>query len=151
MIANRKTVDPSDKSSTEVIQVETAMGAAIGVFEGAQAIRVPRSRFAPVKTTNDLLAVRSDAYVLTEQSHVELAPERDARPPLVNLDSGFYKLLPAFEARFPEGAPSLIECERLTVAGDVVFGRDVVVRGSASVEHTGDGQLRLEDGTLLEG
>ena len=66
MIVNRKTVDPRDSASTPVYQLETAMGSAIGVFPGARAIRVPRSRFAPVKTTDDLLAVRSDAYVLTE-------------------------------------------------------------------------------------
>ena len=47
-----------------VIQLETAMGAAIGVFDGAVALRVPRHRFLPVKTTNDLLVLRSDAYVL---------------------------------------------------------------------------------------
>ena len=67
MIVNRKTVDPSDTSSPAVFQLETAMGAAIGVFEGAQAIRVPRSRFVPVKTTTDLLVLRSDAYVLGER------------------------------------------------------------------------------------
>ena len=65
MIVNRKTVDPSDPGSTPVIQLETAMGAAIDVFEGARAVRVPRERFAPVKTTDDLLALRSDAYELT--------------------------------------------------------------------------------------
>ncbi len=151
MIANRKTVDPSDRSSPGVIQVETAMGSAIGVFEGARALRVPRSRFAPVKTTNDLLAVRSDAYLLTEEAHVTLAPERDDGAPLVDLDSGFYKLLPDFEARFPAGAPSLLECDRFSVAGDVLFGRDVVVRGSAAVENAGEEQLRVADGTVLEG
>jgi UTP--glucose-1-phosphate uridylyltransferase len=151
MIANRKTVDPTDKSSTEVIQIETAMGAAIGVFEGAQALRVPRRRFAPVKTTNDLLAVRSDAYVLTEESHVELAPERLEKPPIVDLDSRFYKLLPDFELRFPAGPPSLVACERLSVVGDVVFGRDVVVRGSVTIEHADEEQLRIADGTVLEG
>src|SRR3954452_8686743 len=36
MIVNRKTVDPSDKSSPDVIQLETAMGAAIDVFDGAR-------------------------------------------------------------------------------------------------------------------
>ena len=151
MIANRKTVDPSDKSSPAVIQVETAMGAAIGVFDGARAVRVPRRRFAPVKSTSDLLAVRSDAYVLTEQAHVELAPERHDAPPTVELDSRFYKLLPDFEARFPAGPPSLLACDRLTVVGDVLFGREVVARGSAVVEHADDDQLQLADGTVLEG
>lgn len=151
MMANRKTVDPSDKSSTEVIQVETAMGAAIGVFDGAQAVRVPRRRFAPVKTTNDLLGVRSDAYLLTEEGHVELAPERNEMPPIVDLDSSFYKLVGDFEPRFPAGPPSLVACGRLTVAGDVVFGRDVVVHGSVAIQHESDEPLRVDDGTVLEG
>ena len=150
MIANRKTVDPSDATSPEVIQVETAMGAAIGVFDGARAVRVPRRRFAPVKTTNDLLAVRSDAYVLTEEAHVELTPERHDVPPIVDLDKRFYKLVGDFEARFPSGPPSLVACDRLSVVGDVVFGRDVVVSGSVSLEHAAEEQLLLGDGTVLE-
>ena len=149
MIANRKTVDPSDKSSPAVIQVETAMGAAIGVFEGARALRVPRSRFAPVKTTDDLLSVRSDAYVLTEESHVSLAPEREGTPPDVTLDSDYYKLMPDFEARFPAGPPSLLRCRRLTVEGDVLFGSDVTVRGTADLRQEGEEQLRIEDGSVL--
>ena len=151
MIANRKTVDPSDKSSPDVIQIETAMGAAIGVFEGARAVRVPRSRFAPVKTTADLLAVRSDAYVLTEEAHVELAPERGGSPSIVELDSRFYKLLPDFEPRFPAGAPSLLACDRLKVVGDVAFGSGVVVRGAVVVDNPDDDQLRVADGAVLEG
>src|SRR3954471_11372593 len=150
MIANRKTVDPSDKSSTEVIQIETAMGAAIGVFDGARAIRVSRRRFAPVKTTNDLLGVRSDAYVLTDEGNVELAPERRDRPPIIGLDSSFYKLVGDFEPRFPAGPPSLVQCERLKVGGEVVFGRDVVVRGAVAIENEGE-QIRVDDGAVLEG
>ena len=38
------------------------MGAAIEVFEGSQLIEVGRDRFVPVKTTNDLLVLRSDVY-----------------------------------------------------------------------------------------
>jgi UTP--glucose-1-phosphate uridylyltransferase len=108
------------------------MGAAVGVFDGAQALHVPRRRFAPVKTTNDLLALRSDAYVLGEDHRVELAPERDD-PPVIDLDSDYYKLIGDFEARFPAGAPSLVQCERLVVKGDVTFGRDVVVRGAVTI------------------
>ena len=150
MIVNRKTVDPTDKGSPDVIQLETAMGAAIDVFDGARALRVPRSRFAPVKTTNDLLALRSDAYVLTDDARVVPAEGRDGAP-LVDLDDEHFKLLPDFEARFPAGAPSLVACERLTVHGDVRFGADVVVRGEVTVEHDGDGRLEIEDGTVLEG
>jgi UTP--glucose-1-phosphate uridylyltransferase len=150
MIVNRKTVDPSDPSSPAAIQLETAMGAAIDVFEGARALRVPRSRFAPVKTTNDLLTLRSDAYVLTDEALVELAGGREA-PPLVDLDPDVYKLLPDFEERFAAGAPSLVEAERLSVSGDVAFGAGVVVRGTVSVEHDGEGRLHIEDGTVLEG
>jgi UTP--glucose-1-phosphate uridylyltransferase len=151
MIVNRKTVDPSDPSTPEVIQLETAMGAAMDLFDGAQAVRVPRRRFAPVKTTNDLLVVRSDAYVLTEEAHVELARERGDRPPLVDLDPRFYKLLHDFEPRFPAGPPSLVACQRLTVVGDVAFGRGVVIRGSVRIEHDDGEQLRIEDGSVLEG
>jgi UTP--glucose-1-phosphate uridylyltransferase len=150
MIVNRKTVDPTDKRSPEVIQLETAMGAAIDVFDGARALRVPRTRFAPVKTTNDLLALRSDAYVLTDDARVEPAEDRDG-PPLVELDDEHYKLLSDFEARFPAGAPSLVACERLAVDGDVLFGRGVVVRGAVTIEHSGDEQLRVADGAVLEG
>ena len=134
MIVNRKTVDPGDKGSTPVIQLETAMGAAIGVFEGAAALRVPRSRFVPVKTTNDLLSLRSDAYVIGEGRAVHLAPERDGVPPFVDLDRDHYKLVGDFDARFPAGPPSLVGCDALQVVGDVTFGADVVVRGDVTVQ-----------------
>jgi UTP--glucose-1-phosphate uridylyltransferase len=150
MIVNRKTVDPTDPGSPEVSQLGAAMGAAIDVFEGAAALKVPRRRFAPVKTTNDLLMLRSDAYVLTEDARVELAAERGDRPPFVDLDSEHYKLLRDFEERFPAGPPSLIECERLVVEGDVEFGAGVVVRGSVTIEHEGPDRLRIEDGTILQ-
>jgi UTP--glucose-1-phosphate uridylyltransferase len=151
MIVNRKNADPRDPSSPEVLQLETAMAAAIGVFDDAAAIRVPKRRFAPVKTTNELLVVRSDAYVLTEDSQLELAQERAGNPPVVELDSEYFKLIAGFEERFAAGPPSLASCERLTVSGDVEFGRGVVVRGAVSVENRGDERLRIEDGSVLEG
>jgi UTP--glucose-1-phosphate uridylyltransferase len=123
LIVNRKTVDPSDPGSPEVLQLESAMGAAVGAIDGAAALSVPRERFAPVKTTNDLLVVRSDAYVLRQDdARVVPAPEREGMPPpLVDLDPRYFKLLADFEARFPSGPPSLVGAERLVVRGDVVF------------------------------
>jgi UTP--glucose-1-phosphate uridylyltransferase len=151
MIVNRKTVDPTDASSPEVFQLETAMGAAIEVFDGARALRVPRSRFAPVKTTNDLLVLRSDCYVLTGEQHVELAPERDDGPPLVDLDPVHYKLLADFEARFPEDAPSLVRASRLAVRGDALFEGGVVVIGDVEVRAAADERVRIAGGTVLQG
>lgn len=62
LIKNKKTVNPRDGTTTPVFQLETAMGSAIENFDDAAAIVVPRSRFAPVKTCNDLFTLRSDAY-----------------------------------------------------------------------------------------
>ncbi len=146
IIRNVKTVDPADPGSPEVIQIETAMGAAIGVFDGAVAIEVDRTRFVPVKSTSDLLVIRSDAYQLTDLGEVTLVPTRTAAP-LVDLDKA-YRLLPDFDARFPYGSPSLVAAERLTVRGDWTFGRDVSVTGVAVVAADGSPGT-IADGTAL--
>ena len=149
LIRNSKTVDPRDKTSPPVYQIETAMGAAIAVFEGAQALRVPRTRFAPVKTTNELLAVRSDAFVMTEGYHIIPSPERGLGPLLITLDPTYYKLLDDFEARFPHGAPSLIDCSSLDVKGDFTFGKDVVCKGEVRLTNESDEQMEIPDGTTI--
>jgi UTP--glucose-1-phosphate uridylyltransferase len=147
LIINRKTVDPRDSSSTPVIQLESAMGAAIGSFTGAQLLCVPRTRFVPVKTTDDLLVLRSDVYTLSDEFVVAPLPERADDLPYVELDSHFYKLLDDFEQRFPAGAPSLRDADRLIVHGDVTFGEGVRVRGA--VELDVDEPTRIDAGTTL--
>ncbi len=145
LIRNVKTVDPTDPTSPEVFQIETAMGAAIEVFEGATAIVVGRDRFLPVKTTNDLLTLRSDAYALAEDGALRLAVET---APLVDLDSRHYKTMAGFDERFPFGAPSLRGATSLTVHGDWTFGSDVVVTGAVSLADGGVPEL-VPDGTVL--
>ncbi len=152
LIRNGKTLDPRDPASPAVYQIETAMGAAIGLFEAAAALRVPRTRFAPVKTCDDLLAVRSDAYVLTPDWQVVANPARTRPgPPVVDLDSRFYKRIDDLEARFPFGPPSLVDCERLAVRGDVRFGRGVVCRGLAEVINETGEQAAIPDGLVVSG
>jgi UTP--glucose-1-phosphate uridylyltransferase len=148
LIVNRKTVDPRDPDSTPVIQLESAMGAAIGSFPGASLLHVPRTRFAPVKTTDDLLVLRSDVYEVSEDLEVEPVPGREDSLPFVELDKRFYRLIDAFEQRFPGGAPSLREAERLVVHGDVTFGADVRVRGA--VELDAETPTTIDAGTVLE-
>jgi UTP--glucose-1-phosphate uridylyltransferase len=149
LIVNRKTVDPTDPASTAVLQLETAMGSALSSMPAATAIRVPRSRFSPVKTTSDLLVTRSDAYCIDDGSRLRLAPARDGDPPTAELDPAYYQGVADFDARFPEGAPSMIDCERLTVEGDVRFGSGVVVRGRVVLRHPGPGQFVIPDATEL--
>jgi len=148
-IVNSKTLDPRDPSSPPVVQLETAMGTAISLFPRAAAIRVPRHRFSPVKNTNDLLAVRSDAYELTEDSRVVLHPDR-ATPPVVRLDERFYKLVDEFDRRFPAGPPSLLRCSSLVVEGDISFGAGVVVEGNAVIRSEEAGAA-LPDGARVQG
>jgi UTP--glucose-1-phosphate uridylyltransferase len=151
MIRNEKTVDPTDPASPKVIQLETAMGAAVSRFPGARALHVPSHRFAPVKTTNDLLAVASDAYALADDQRVVPVPGSLASELVVDLDPSFYRRVDQLEARFPAGPPSLARCRRLCVRGDVHFGRGVVVEGEVLVEAPPGTQRRIPDGTLLAG
>jgi UTP--glucose-1-phosphate uridylyltransferase len=115
------------------------------VFDGAVALEVPRSRFLPVKTTNDLLLVRSDVYHLDDQVRLQTTVEQ---VPLVTLDAAHYKTITAFDARFPAGPPSLRGAASLNVQGDWTFGAGVLVRGDAKLEDTG-AAARLEAGTVL--
>ncbi|WP_272472745.1 UTP--glucose-1-phosphate uridylyltransferase [Baekduia alba] len=135
LIVNRKTVDPRDPASPAVLQLETAMGAALGAIDGAQAVLVPRTRFAPVKTTDDLLVVRSDAYAIGDDGRV--TPTFDGPPPVVSLAAKFYKSLPDMEARFPAGPPSLRAARSFAVTKDTTFGADVRIIGDVSVTSGG--------------
>jgi UTP--glucose-1-phosphate uridylyltransferase len=145
LIKNVKTLDPADASTPKVVQIETAMGAAIEVFEGARTIEVGRDRFVPVKTTDDLLVLRSDVYDLGRDFVLDQAGDE---LPYVSLDGEFYKLVGDFDKRFPEGAPSLREAESFTVAGDWTFGHGVKVVGDVSLRASA--AQRVQGGTVLD-
>lgn len=151
MIRNPKALDARDPDSPCVYQLETAMGSAIGVFEGAQALRVPRTRFAPVKRTNDLLAVRSDRYTLTAAFCVVPVSNAVQQDLSIELDDRFYRAVGEFDGRFPHGAPSLRHFASLSIVGDFRFGRDVVCRGNVTLVNEDDAQQVIPDGAVLEG
>ena len=148
MIRNEKRVVPRDPTTPRVYQLETAMGAAISVFPGARALCVPRTRFAPVKTTDDLLVVRSDAYALSPRGELQPTVPPEALP-VVSLDPRWFGRIGDFDARFPAGPPSLRRCRRLVVRGDVHFGRDVVVEGRVEVAADAGARRDVPDGAVL--
>ncbi|MHB1475676.1 MAG: UTP--glucose-1-phosphate uridylyltransferase, partial [Dermatophilaceae bacterium] len=141
IIRNTKTVDPKDPTSPEVVQIESAMGAAIEVFEGATAIVVPRSRFLPVKTTNELVLLRSDVY---EWGDDDVPRATVNTLPVVTL-SGSYKKIGDLEARMPSPL-GLREARSLSVTGDWTFGAGVTVVGEVTL---GDEGGHVPDGTRL--
>ena len=131
LIKNKKTVNPRDPSTENVFQLETAMGSAIECFENSAAIEVPRTRFAPVKTSSDLFALRSDAYKITDASTIALVADA---PPFVKLDDEHYKLVDQMES-LARRVPSLVDCKSLMVKGRIQFGPQVVIRGSVVLKH----------------
>ncbi len=145
LIRNEKTLDPTDPTSPKVYQLETALGAAIETFRGATAIAVGRDRFLPVKTTNDLLLLRSDVY----RVEADAVPRLTAgAAPLIDLDPRYYRTITDFEARFAAGAPSLRQADQLRVRGDWTFGADVVLSGAVALDDPGR-PTHIPDGAQL--
>ncbi len=132
LIRNEKTVDPADSTTPKVIQLECAMGAAIEVFAGATAIVVPRDRFQPVKTTNELMLLRSDVFELDDSGRlVAVAPI-----PEISLDPAHYKLIDDFE-RLVTVVPSLVAAEVLRVRGEWRFDAPSAVVGVVELDDSG--------------
>jgi UTP--glucose-1-phosphate uridylyltransferase len=151
MMRNPKTLDPRNEESPAVYQIETAMGAAISLFEDAAAIKVPRSRFFPVKKCNDLLAVRSDCFPLTKENNLTLNPKRKSDTIKINLDPKYYGKIDLFDERFTEGVPSLVDCESLTIEGDVRFEKNILIKGKVKIKNNNISQAVIKEGTILEG
>jgi len=154
MIVNPKTVDPRDEKSPPVYQIETAMGSGVSLFEGAAAVNVPRARFLPVKTCNDLLAARSDCFVYSEREGLKLNPARKSAGRTeaikIKLDSKYYGKFDLLEERFKEGEPSLVACDALTIHGDVRFEKGVVIRGTVTITNPGPAPAVIKVGTVID-
>jgi len=147
VIQNRKTVDPRNKNSTAVLQLETAMGAAIACFPDSSALVVPRTRFTPVKTTADLMTLRSDAYQISEAGEVALAASRNGVPPKVDLDDN-YKLVDQLETAIRNGAPSLTHCRSLHVIGKFRFNSGVQIIGDVTLTNATNESVILSEGKI---
>ncbi|GAA1176687.1 UTP--glucose-1-phosphate uridylyltransferase [Ornithinimicrobium humiphilum] len=143
LIRNAKTVDPVDPTSPPVVQVETAMGGAIELFDDAVALGVTRERFRPVKTTNELVLLRSDVYRLDDDSRLVQEP---TVAPVVTLAKQHYGAVADLDARMPHGTPSLRGARTFTVEGDWSFGYDVTVHGEVTLGPEGG---RVPDGAVL--
>lgn len=145
VIVNEKAME---KSGEKVIQLETAVGAAIKHFGNAHGINVPRSRFLPVKSCSDLFLIRSDLYFL-EHGILKMSPKRQiASLPLVKLGDHFKKVS-QFMSRFA-GNVQIVELDHLTVTGDVTFGKGVVLKGTVIIVANHGSRIDIPAGSVLE-
>ena len=148
MIKNKKTVDPKDDTSQKVLQLETAMGAAIECFKGATAIVVDRTRFAPVKKCNDLLLLRSDAYVIENNKPVLNPNCVDGKAPTMALDSKKYKLVGSLEEATKGGIPSLVKCTKLKITGPVLMTSKTKFVGDVNITNNSNVAKRVPTGEV---
>ena len=168
VIVNPKTLE----GGLNVIQLETAVGAAMKCFEGSKGIKVPRSRFLPVKTSSDLLLIMSNLYKL-EEGALKMSPERMfTSTPLVKLGENFKKVcrnlinnifsskitklsihfifqVKEFLSRFAS-IPDILELDHLTVSGNVTFGRGVALKGTVIIIANHGDRIDIPAGAILE-
>lgn len=147
IIPNSKTVTTGTYVDAPVLQLETAIGAAIRHFEGAHGVNVPRRRFLPVKTCSDLLLVKSDLYSISRGT-VEMSPARFGGSPLVKLGSHFKKVTD-FQKRIPH-MPKIVELDHLTITGNVFLGKNVTLKGTVIIVCEEGKRIDIPNGSVLE-
>ncbi|XP_066596355.1 UTP--glucose-1-phosphate uridylyltransferase isoform X2 [Prorops nasuta] len=145
IIVNDKTLS----SGQSVIQLETAVGAAMKTFEGSIGIHVPRSRFLPVKKTSDLLLVMSNLYALKNGSLTMSSQRMFPTTPFIKLGDNHFAKVKDFLTRFAS-IPDVLELDHLTVSGDVTFGKSVSLRGTVIIIANHGERIDLPSGTILE-
>ena len=151
LIKNLKTVNPVDKDSQKVIQVEATVGSGIQFFKGAKAIEVKRDRFLPVKDTSDLFLVSSDYYTTDDSGRLVLNPERKGKKVFVSLDKNYFGKMSDYNKRFSEGLPSIDKCSSLRVEGDFTFGCNVDFSGDVVLSNKSSSQHTIPDDSKITG
>jgi UTP--glucose-1-phosphate uridylyltransferase len=145
IIVNLKT---EENTGEKVIQLETAVGAAIKHFQNAHGINVPRSRFLPVKSCSDLFIVQSDLYELSKGELIMNPKRQFATVPIVKLGDHFKKVT-SFLQRF-KSPPKILELDHLTVTGDVYFGSGVTLKGTVIIVANPPSRIDIPSGAVLE-
>lgn len=149
IIPNDKSI-PADKkgeADISIVQLETAVGAAIRHFKNAHGVNVPRRRFLPVKTCSDLMLVKSDLYTL-KHGNLVIDPNRFGPAPLIKLGTDFKKVA-QFQKRIPS-IPKIVELDHLTITGNVNLARGVILKGTVIIVATEGSTIDIPPGSVLE-
>jgi len=150
IIPNGKSI-PADKkgeADVSIVQLETAVGAAIRHFKNAHGVNVPRRRFLPVKTCSDLMLVKSDLYTLKHGQLMMDEKRFGGTSPLIKLGSDFKKVS-SFQSRIPS-IPKILELDHLTITGAVNLGRGVTLKGTVIIVASEGQTIDVPPGSILE-
>jgi UTP--glucose-1-phosphate uridylyltransferase len=151
VISNEKHLDPRDKTSPSVYQIETAMGSAISMFSDSEAVIVPRGRFNPVKHCQDLLVAGSDCFRINENFSFDYVHAFLNGPFPVCLEPAYYGNYDDMQKHFPFGPPSMVECASLSINGDVYFGTGIKLRGDVRIFNKTGSAVHICDNEVIEG
>eukprot|EP00903_Cladosiphon_okamuranus_P017554 g16168.t1 len=132
----------------KTIQLETCGASAIQCFDKVMAIVVNRARYLPVKSTSDLMLVQSNLYGVRHGSLVMSADRPDGSTPLIKLGREFTSV-EDYLRRIPHGVPTITQLDHLTVAGDVMFGENVTLKGTVIIVANEGSVIMIPDGTVL--
>lgn len=121
-------VNPKVVEGVPVVQLETAMGAAVEQLARSQVVVVPRSRFFPVKTTRDLIVLRSNCVQKNGDGSIEWSTL-----PSISLSS-HYQEVNALSHLIPHGLQFDANAT-LTLNGPVVFQKPCYIRGDVTLTH----------------
>lgn len=145
VIENKKKLSTGE----DVIQLETALGAAIRYFKNSRGMVVPRLRFLPVKTCSDLFLVQSNLYKVQHGTLVLDGDRATEDSPIIKLASKWYKTVEDFKKRVM-GPILITDLDHLTVSGNVTFGKNVTLKGTVIIISSEGNSIYIPDGSILD-
>jgi len=146
VIFNKKKID----NLIDVVQLETAMGAALNSFPNSNVLCVPRSRFIPVKKTSDLFLLRSNLYNIDRSTGSVSRRDPSKQLPIIRFSPQEYQHLKDFESRFPSGIPDISRLSDLSIRGNIVMNGDCVLQGKLLFDNQRNNKLLLEDQLFID-
>ncbi len=149
LIQNHKTI-----GGLKIIQLESAMGAAIGIFPRARGLRVGRDRFFPTKKIGDLFLLQTDFCILDSMDRIRVNPKRppdlSVRPSVV-FDVNFLDFPHKIPERFEDPSSiSLVLADSFEVSGPVFFEKNVRIEGHVAIKVPNGKPYRIYQGSILK-
>lgn len=156
IIVNEKFIPIENGSRKKIVQLEKACGAAIKLFNNPIGLIVDRNRFMPIKNVSDLFLIQSNLYEFDyEQKEFKIIKNINIKRNALNNEipkiylSDNYKNVNEY-MRTIGTVPDMTLLDDLKIIGNITFGHNVKLIGIVKIENTSNGNMFIEDNTILE-